>query len=171
MFFAIFKFFKLLAYLFVVLGPAHYYLLYITKDPSLAVRGVNFVAYAAMWAIALGEIDFHCHRFDGQVGAVVPALRWWVRDTIAATFLGIAIAILLHNLVHGTKPLATQSPLLPGFFDALSCANHSCHIVGEGGPNGYHTVSVTLVNVAEHAQEADQALNGLLLKIPLAVET
>ncbi|KAK0184214.1 hypothetical protein F5146DRAFT_1006719 [Armillaria mellea] len=171
MFSAIFKTFKLLTYLFVILGPAHYYLFYISKDPSLVVREVNFIAYAAMWAIALSKIDFHRHRFNGQIDAVVPALCWWVHDTITTTSLGIAIAILLHNLAHGTTALATQSPLLPGFFDVLSCTNHSCHIVGEGGPNGYSTISMILVDIAEHAREADQALNGLLLKIPLVVET
>ncbi|KAK0468519.1 hypothetical protein IW261DRAFT_1426347 [Armillaria novae-zelandiae] len=40
-------------------------------------------------------------------------------------FLGVVIAVLLHNLTHTSSTPEIHSPLLPGFFDALSCANHS----------------------------------------------
>ncbi|KAK0502074.1 hypothetical protein EDD18DRAFT_1100569 [Armillaria luteobubalina] len=172
MLFAIFKFIKLVFYVFVVLGPAHYYLLFLSKDQSTKNVIINLFSYTLMWMIALGEVDFgHRRRPDGQTGLVVLALRWWIRDTIAATFLGVVIAVLLRNLTYTSSSPEIHSPLLPGFFDALSCANHSCVNLGEVEPSSYRTVSAVLTDVAERAREADDALNDLLLKLPSAVAT
>ncbi|KAK0505150.1 hypothetical protein EDD18DRAFT_1098546 [Armillaria luteobubalina] len=170
MLFAIFKFIKLVFYVFVVLGPAHYYLLFLSKDQSTKNVIINLFSYTSMWMIALGEVDFgHRRRPDGQTGLVVPALRWWIRDTIAATFLGVIIAVLLRNLTYTSSSPEIHSPLLPGFFDALSCANHSCVNLSEVEPSSYRTISAILTDVAERAWEADDALNDLLLKLPSAV--
>ncbi|KAK0464799.1 hypothetical protein IW261DRAFT_1571745 [Armillaria novae-zelandiae] len=172
MLFAVFKFIKLVFYIFVVLGPAHYYLLFLSKDQSNKNVVINLFSYTAMWTIALGEVDFgHRRRPDGQTGLVVPALRWWIRDTIAATFLGVVIAVLLPNLTHTSSTPEIHSPLLPGFFDALSCANHSCANIGEVKPSSYRTISAILTDVVECAREADDTLNDLLLKLPSAVAT
>ncbi|KAK0474496.1 hypothetical protein IW261DRAFT_1422805 [Armillaria novae-zelandiae] len=172
MLFALFKFIKLVFYIFVVLGPAHYYLLFLSKDQSNKNIVINLFSYTAMWTIALGEVDFgHQCRPDGQTSLVVLALHWWIRDTITATFLGVIIAVLLRNLTHTSSTPEIHSPLLPSFFDALSCANHSCANIGEVEPSSYRTVSAVLTDVAECAWEADDALNNLLLKLPSAVAT
>lgn len=168
---SVLKALKLLGYVIVVLGPAHYYLYTSNQNNPTLFKGVDLFAYLAMWAFTLAEIDIGYGNPDRE-SVVVPVVRVWLRDSLIAAFLGCMMALLLRNFTAGTIPILNASPsLLPGYVDALSCANHSCRIIDEQDPTSYRGISAVLIEAGDRAFETQILLETLLPKIPGTVDT
>ncbi|PBK82054.1 hypothetical protein ARMGADRAFT_1038937 [Armillaria gallica] len=167
---SILKALKLLGYIIVVLGPAHYYLYTSNQNNPMLFKGVDLFAYLAMWAFTLAEIDIGYSNPDRE-SVVVPVIRVWLRDSLIVMFLGCMMALLLYNFTAGTIPILNASPsLLPGYADALSCTNHSCHIIDKQDPTSYQGISTVLIEASDHTSETQILLETFLPKIPGTVD-